>query len=196
MLPLASGVVGACGSLRPSGRGGWGGGRRSAGAGGGRRGGRQPGSWGKRPEGDLVSPTRRVGAVTRAVAGCWRSRWCGACRVLGQSRFRPVLLCSCTGAAWGAAIVRLATSFGRYGARAGRCPAAGSGGWTAWPQAGGAGVWPQEVGHRGAAPAAEDGAVCGRPAAPGPGRAPPVRSSRLGPPGPVGGANPQTGSPL
>ena len=40
-----------------------------------------------------------------------------------------------------------------------------------------------------------DGAVCGRPAAPGPGRAPPVRSSRLGPPGPVGGANPQTGGP-
>ena len=33
------------------------------------------------------------------------------------------------------------------------------------------------------------------PPAPGPGRAPPVPSSRLGPPGPAGGTNPQTGGP-
>ena len=79
----------------------------------------------------------------------------------------------------GAAIVGLATSFGRYGYRR----------VTALPPSRGAGVWP-----RGAVPAAQGGAVCGRPAAPGPGRAPPVRSSRLGLRS-DGGANPQTGGP-
>ena len=43
-----------------------------------------------------------------------------ACRVLGQPRLHPALACSCTGQQGrrlGAAIVGLATSFGRYGYR-------------------------------------------------------------------------------
>ena len=40
---------------------------------------------GKQPKGTFLGTTRRRRVVTRP-AGCWRPRWCGACRVLGQPR--------------------------------------------------------------------------------------------------------------
>ena len=66
----------ACGSPGPNGRGSWRAKDARPPAGGGRRGGRRPGLCGERPR--------------------------GACRVLGQPRFRPALPCSCIGRRGGA----------------------------------------------------------------------------------------------
>ena len=51
---------------------------------------------GKQPKGTFLGRARRRRVVTRA-AGCWRSRWFGACRVLGQPRPRPALPCPLAG---------------------------------------------------------------------------------------------------
>ena len=55
------------------------------------------GSPGKATGGDLLSLTPQAESVTQTVAGCWRSWWCGACRVLGQPWPRPALPCSFAG---------------------------------------------------------------------------------------------------
>ena len=106
-----------------------------------------------------------------------------------------VLVCWTVGVApWGACELWLARGLGQVTTR-GRVAALppGLGAGRPGRQRAGAGVWPQQ-GHQGARVGSPRRGRL-RPAAPGPGRAPPVRSSRLGPPGPVGEANPQTGSP-
>ena len=103
----AAGAVGGVKDARP-------------GAGGGRSDGRQPGLCGKRPEGGSCGPDASAGGPSRRRSGRWRSRWCGACRVLGQPRFHSALPCPLAGRRGGALeprTVGLATSFGRYGYR-------------------------------------------------------------------------------
>ena len=97
-------------------------------------------------------------------------------------------------APWGACELWLARGLGQVTTR-GRVAALppGLGAGRPGRQRAGAGVWPQQ-GHRGARVGSPRRGRL-RPAAPGPGRAPPVRSSRLGPPGPVGEANPQRAAP-
>ena len=140
--------------------------RRSDGAGGGRLDGRQPDPGGSGRRGDLVSPTRRPGGLSRRR---WRVLAVPVARGLPGVGPTPapagatVLVYRTTGAApWGGPrTVRPATSFGRYGARAGHCPTPGWG-LDGRPQAGG-----------GASRPAGRSRIRLRPA---------YRNSRLGPP--------------
>ena len=109
----------------------------------------------------------RVGAVTRAMGGCWRSWWCGVCRVLGQSWLRLVLPCLCAGrSGWrpgGPASCGWLVGLGRSRRAGGSLPCR-----RAWGPDGlaASGRGPASGPSRGTgAPvsAAQGGAVCGRP---------------------------------
>ena len=106
-----------------------------------------------------------------------------------------VLVCWTVGVApWGACELWLARGLGQVTTR-GRVAALppGLGAGRPGRQRAGAGVWPQQ-GHRGARVGSPRRGRL-RPAAPGPGRAPPVRSSRLGPPGHGRRGEPTNGQP-
>ena len=166
------------------------------GAGGGRSDGRQPGSLREAAGGGLLWARRVGGGPSRRRSGRWRSRWCGACRVLGQPRFHSALPCpfagrlgrrlgaaNCGAGSWASA---------GYGARADRCLAAEPGGWTVNHKRAGAHL--AAGGARGAVSATE-----ARPSAAGrrvPDPAVPcLPQFTSGPTGLVGGPNPQSGGP-
>ena len=110
--------------------------------------------------GGLVGSACRVGAVTRAMggvggpggagsAGCWASPGFGWC-------CRACVLDGRGGALGGLRAVAGSWAWAGHDARAGRCPAAGLGGRTAWPPAGGG---------RRLAPAGAPGRPCRQPKA-------------------------------
>ena len=158
----AAGAVGGVKDARP-------------GAGGGRSDGRQPGLCGKRPEGDLVGPTRRRRAVTQAqralaVPVVWGLSGVGPAPVPPGA---TVPVGRTTGAApWSHELWGWLMGFGRVRRTGGSLPCRRAWGLDGQPQAGGS----ASGGRRG--PGCRVGnrseAVCGRPAGPGSGCALPT----------------------